>query len=127
MPWVFEAKGDSKDTWNGYKDERAIIFDHLKANKIEGVILMSADRHRSDLWKIERDGAYPFYEFNSSRLTNQHVHKTMNKAVFSYNEKQSFGVVEFDTTIENPSVTYSIMTIDGEKVHSHALNRSAME
>ena len=54
VPWVFDAKGDSKDTWNGFQKERKQIFDFLTEKKVEGVLLMSADRHRSDLWRIER-------------------------------------------------------------------------
>ena len=126
VPWVFEAKGDSKDTWNGFRQERELIFGFLRENGIEGVVLMSADRHRSDLWRIEREGTYPLYEFNSSRLTNQHVHRTMPEAVFSYNAKQSFGLVDFDTTIEDPTVTYSVVTIDGEVVHTFTVRRSQL-
>lgn len=128
VPWVFEAKGDSKDTWNGYKNEREKIFGFLEENKIEGVVLMSADRHRSDAWKIERPGGYDFYEFNSSRLTNQHVHPEMDKkgAIFSYNKKQSFGLVEFDTTAADPSVKYTIVNIDGEKLHDLTVRRSEL-
>ncbi|MEC7566469.1 MAG: alkaline phosphatase D family protein, partial [Planctomycetota bacterium] len=98
VPWVFGAKGDSKDTWNGFKVERNEIFDVIAEAKKDGVLLMSADRHRSDLWKIEHDNVYPLYEFNSSRLTNQHVHPELPAAEFSYNKKQSFGSVKFDTT-----------------------------
>ena len=126
VPWVFAAKGNSLDTWNGFKEERNEIFAFLAKEKIEGVVLMSADRHRSDLWKIQRQGAYPLWEFNSSRLTNIHVHPTMKAAEFSYNAKQSFGIVSFDTTIDDPTVTYAIRNIDGKKVFSRTLKRSAM-
>ena len=121
VPWVFEAKGDSRDTWNGFKDERKEIFDLLTVTQKRGVVLISADRHRSDLWKIERPNDYPLYEFNSSRLTNQHVHKEMPQAEFSYNKKQSFGLIDFDTTLANPTITYRIMTIDGEEVFSKTI------
>ena len=120
VPWDFRTKGGSKDTWNGYRDEREAIFGCIEQNRIEGVVLMSADRHRSDLWKIERPDGYDFYEFNSSRLTNQHVHPEMDKkgAIFSYNEKQSFGLVRFDTTAADPTVSYDVISIDNETVHS---------
>ena len=72
VPWSFESKIGAKDTWNGFQNERNEIFDFLSNNKIDGVFLISADRHRSDAWKIERDQDYPLYEFMSSRLTNQH-------------------------------------------------------
>ena len=126
VPFDFRTKGDSLDTWNGYRDEREEIFRFLETEKIDGVILMSADRHRSDLWKIERDRGYALYEFNSSRLTNQHVHKAMPAAVFSYNKKQSFGLVEFDTLAPDPTVKYAIVTIDGETVHAFTVKRSRL-
>lgn len=129
VPWDFRTKGDSQDTWNGYQAERKEIFDFLTDNAIEGVVLMSADRHRSDAWQVERPGAYDLYEFNSSRLTNQHVHATMEKAgaVFSYNAKQSFGLVTFDTTTPDPQVTYEVISIDNETVHALSVHRSQLQ
>ncbi len=124
VPVDFRTKGDSLDTWNGFRAERAELFDFIHDHKIDGVLLMSADRHRSDLWKIPRDKGYAFYEFNSSRLTNQHVHGTMPAAEFSYNKKQSFGLVQFDTTAADPTATYQIVTIDGEVVHGFTVKRS---
>ena len=127
VPWVFKAKGDSKDTWNGFKNERNEIFQFLTENNIKGVLLMSADRHRSDLWKIERSDDYALYEFNSSRLTNQHVHKTMDEAIYSYNAKQSFGTVDFDTKADDPKVTYAVHSIDGEQIYKFTVKRSQLE
>jgi alkaline phosphatase D len=78
------------------------------------------------LWKIDRPKGYPLYEFNSSRLTNQHVHPAMKQAIFSYNKKQSFGVVDIDTTLADPTIKYTVVTIDGDAVHSHTLKRSQL-
>jgi alkaline phosphatase D len=127
VPWDFRTKGDSKDTWNGFRNEREEIFSLIEDKRIEGVVLMSADRHRSDAWRIERPNGYDFYEFNSSRLTNQHVHKTMPAALFSYNAKQSFGVVTFDTSIDDPTVSYEVVTIDGETVHAIEIKLSQLQ
>lgn len=129
VPWDFRTKGDSTDTWNGYRQEHEEILSFLESENIEGVILMSADRHRSDAWKIERPVGYDLYEFNSSRLTNQHVHPTMEDegAIFSYNELQSFGLVTFDTTVEDPQVTYEVVNIDGDKPHSITVKRSVLK
>ena len=70
VPWVLKAKGNSLDTWRGFQAEREEIFSHLEKEEIDGVILISADRHRSDLWRIERKRGYPLYEFESSRISN---------------------------------------------------------
>ena len=128
VPWDYRTKGDSRDTWNGYRDEREEIFSFLEAQRIEGVLLMSADRHRSDAWRIDRPNGYSLYEFNSSRLTNQHVHPEMTDAgaLFSYNKKQSFGIVDLNTEREDPTATYSVVTIDGEIVHEVTVNREML-
>lgn len=129
VPWDFRTKGDSFDTWNGYKAEREVIFSFIEQQGIEGVVLLSADRHRTDAWQIERPEGYDFFEFNSSRLTNLHVHPTMEKegALFSYNKKQSFGLVSFDTTEADPTVVYDIVSIDREKVYSLEVKRSQLQ
>ena len=126
VPWSFESKKGAKDTWNGFHDERNEIFNFLSDNKIDGVFLISADRHRSDAWKIERDQDYPLYEFMSSRLTNQHYHPLEPGALFGYNEKQSFGKLTFDTTESDPTVTYDIYNIDNEKIQSLTLTKSML-
>lgn len=127
VPWEFATKGDSRDTWNGFKAERNDLFDFLADEEIDGVILLSADRHRSDAWKITREKGYPLYEFESSRLTNRHVHGTMKQAIFSYNAKQSFGLVEFDPTAADPTVTYKVVNIDGEVMHELTVKRSELK
>ncbi|MHC4636800.1 MAG: alkaline phosphatase D family protein [Planctomycetota bacterium] len=126
VPWDFYTKGKSLDTWNGFRDEREEIFGFLEENKIDGVVLISADRHRSDARKIERPNGYSFYEFESSWLTNDIGSRSglVPGAIFGYNEKPSFGLLSFDTTIPDPTVTFQIISIDNEAVHSLTLKKS---
>lgn len=124
VPWVLEAKGESLDTWRGFQAEREEIFSFLEENRIDGVILLSADRHRSDVWRIDRERGYPLYEFESSRLTNVHRHGLIPKALFGYNEKCSFGLLTFDTTKPDPELAYQILSIDNELIHTFRLARS---
>jgi alkaline phosphatase D len=124
VPWSFKSKGESLDTWNGYREERNDIFQFLSDNMIDGVVLISADRHRSDVWRIERPEGYALYEFESSRLTNEHVHRVIPESLFGYNEKQSFGLLTFDTTLPDPTVTYQIYSIDDELIYTLEVMRS---
>ena len=126
VPWELEAKPGSRDTWNGFRDERAEIFGFLAREGIEGVVLMSADRHRSEAWKIPRPGSYPLYELSSSRLTNVHFHEPVPGTLFTYNATCSFGRVSFDTTREDPALTYEAVSIDGEVVGSLTVRRSEL-
>jgi alkaline phosphatase D len=120
VPWSFDARA-SRDTWNGFHEEREEIFNHLEKNKISGIVLLSADRHRSDVRRIDRAEGYPFYEFTSSRLTNEHVHPLLSGAICGYNEKQSFGLVSFDTTKKDPTVTFKIISIDNEMINTFVI------
>ena len=125
VPWAYGTKPGSLDTWEGFKHEREMIFSCINKNRIDGVVLLSADRHRSDVWKIERPQGYDIYEFESSRLTNIHVHKTMEKALFSTNEN-SFGLLTFDTTTPDPTVTYRIISIDNKLLHTFTVKKSQL-
>ncbi len=126
VPWSYGAKPGSQDPWQGYKTEREQIFSFLESNKIDGVILISADRHRSDIWKIERPEGYTLYEFESSKLTNIHTHKIMSGSLFGYNKKCSFGMLQFDTSIPDPQVTYKIISIDNEPIYTFSLKKSQL-
>lgn len=128
VPWSFGAKPGigGMDTWEGYKQEREDIFSFIEQHDIEGVLLISADRHRSDVWRIDRPDGYPLYEFESSRLTNIHRHGIMPGAIFGYNDDCSFGTLTFDTTRDDPRVTYRIVNIDNELVYAFVVERSQL-
>src|SRR5690606_17316042 len=50
-------------------EERQLLLDEIARSGIEGVVVLSGDRHHSELMRMEREGAYPLYEFTSSPLT----------------------------------------------------------
>ena len=123
VPWSFESKPGSRDTWNGFQEERREIFSFLATEGIEGVLLLSADRHRSEAWRIEAEAPYPLYELSSSRLTNVHFHSPVPGTLFSYNETCSFGLVTFDTDRDDPEARFEVVDIDGRVVHTLAVKR----
>ena len=129
VPMAPKVKPGSKDTWDGYSDERSAIYQFIADQKLPGVVILSADRHRSDAYKVdtEIEGMYPLFEFSSSRLTNQHVHKLIDHSLFGYNEKQSFGRVDFDLTVEDPTVKYTIINIDGKPIHDLTVKLSQLQ
>ncbi len=126
VPWAKGTKPGSRDTWDGYSGEREEIFSFIEANRICGVILISADRHRSDVWAIERPDGYTLHEFESSHLTNLHRHRAMDGALFSYNEKCAFGLLTIDTTLGDPEATYRIVNIDNEVVHTRTVKLGSL-
>jgi alkaline phosphatase D len=127
VPMARGVKPGSNDPWDGFDEEREQIFSVLAANNINGVFMIAADRHRSDIWRITRSQGYDLYEFMSSRLTNLHVHELISdeNMLFGYNDKQSFGLLHFDlSNREDPEVTYEIRSIDNESIHTFMLKRT---
>ncbi len=118
VAWADGAKPGSRDTWSGFPEEREEILGFIEASDISGVILLSSDRHRSEAWAIERDSGYAFHDLLSGQLTNIHTHPVEPGALFSYNLKDSFGLLTFDTAREDPRVTYQIYSIDDELIET---------
>lgn len=128
VPWSAGVKPGSRDTWDGFAEEREEIFGFLETERINGVILVSADRHRTDLRVTKRDGGYDLYELESSKLTNRHTHKVVPSPglIWGYNKTCSFAVMDFDTSAKDPQVRFEAVTIDGERVHDHLLRLSQL-
>jgi alkaline phosphatase D len=52
-----------------YPEEYRKLMDFLLKEKITGVIFLTGDRHHSELIKINREEAYPLFDFTSSAIT----------------------------------------------------------
>ena len=129
VPWTEGIKPGSKDPWDGFPEEREEIFSFIESNGIEGVFLISADRHRTDLRTTERPDGYDLFEFESSRLTNRHTHGVVKTPglIWGYNKTCSFALMRFDTLADSPSVTFECVSIDGEVIHRHTLQASELK
>ncbi|MFP6899768.1 MAG: alkaline phosphatase D family protein, partial [Opitutales bacterium] len=108
--WTETADKGGKDSWWGVPEEREEIFSLIDEDNIGGVILLSADRHRTDVYEIKRPKGYTLYEFETSKLTDNHTHGTKKEAIFSYNKGNFFGLPDFDLTKTDPEVTFRCIT-----------------
>ena len=89
---------------------------------------ISADRHRTDLRTTAREQGYTLYEFESSRLTNRHTHPVVKTPglIWGYSKTCSFGLMRFDTTADDPKVSFDRINIEGEVVETFDLLRSQL-
>lgn len=126
VAWADGAKPGSADTWSGYAAERDEILSFAEERDVRGVVLLSSDRHRSEAWEIKRESGYTFYDLLSGQLTNVHTHPPEDGALFSYNAKDSFGVLSFDTLKNDPDVTYRIYSIDNELIDTLVIRHSQL-
>ena len=121
VPWADDSKtaaagGIANDTWAGYRAEREEIFELIARERINGVILLSGDRHRTDVRLIPRPGAYGLYEIESGRLTNANFHAPHGDTLFAYTDMQTFSVLTFDGAADDPVVKMEIVNIEGKTV-----------
>jgi len=94
------VKGDS---WAGefYEGERQRLFDFIFENGISGVIGISGDVHRSDIYKLPIGGNRFFYDFTPGALAR--IHRTPPEPmpaemIHSYgklDDNNMFGEIEF--------------------------------
>ena len=57
--------------FNHFSYEQKSFADWLLAQRVEGVLFATGDRHFTELLRVVRPGAYPLYEFTSSPLTSR--------------------------------------------------------
>jgi alkaline phosphatase D len=126
VPWTGGGESNPGDTWGRYPQEREEIFGFIQRDRIPGVILLSGGRAGSEARRIKRAGAYPLYAFSSAALTIPSKQPAVPGALFARPGAGSFGVLAFDTTAGDPTVTYSIVTADGKVAHTLALRREQL-
>lgn len=56
--------------WHHFPRERTDILKFLTDHGIDGVVILSGDRHFTEILKTERAGTYPLYELTCSPLTS---------------------------------------------------------
>jgi alkaline phosphatase D len=112
--WHDLADKGGRDSWAGkrFRDERDEIFDLINEQKIDGVVLISGDRHRTELWKTDRTEGYPLYEFLSAKVTNMHSHEPRKQAEWSLNEGNFWGEIGFDFSTADPTITFTAINQD---------------
>jgi alkaline phosphatase D len=66
----FFNRANRFEGWNHFPTEQKAFLDWLAAERIDGVVFLSGDRHFSELLRVPRPGTYPLHEFTSSPLTS---------------------------------------------------------
>ena len=112
--WTEHADKGGRDSWWGYQKDRDEIFSMIRDQKISGVFLLSGDRHRHEMFRLGFDVGYPLYEFETAKVTNIHTHPANPHALFSYNKGNFFGMLDFDFSINDPTVRYRCITESGK-------------
>lgn len=108
------------ESWLQFPAARTRLFEHIRTNRIPGVVLLSGDIHRSHFRKIVRSGtgAYDLPELVSSPFANQPSGCSVNPAPDATQQAcvSSAGLyvqVEADTTLADPTLVAKIIDAAG--------------
>ena len=129
VPFSKGIKPGSKDPWDGYPDEREEIFSFIESEKIGGVFLIAADRHRIDLRRTDRPQGYDLFEFVSGRLTNRHVHPVVKTdgLIWGYNDTCGYCLIQINTRKKDPSLVLEAYDLNGKKIFTHMVKASSLQ
>lgn len=98
------------DCWSSFARERQEIFDHITTNKIEGVVLLSGDRHFTAGYQIQ--GRH--LEFTSGPLGSGNATLLENPERFTgCDEGKLWAVLDLDASASPPSFHYEIWQAGG--------------
>ena len=109
------------DKWRDFPAEYQELMDFLAANKINGVLFLTGDRHHSEIIKVDRPGTYPLYDITVSPLTSgTHVFGDAEKnnpyRVFGLDQKQNYGRFSFTGSRGSRKLTVEFLGTKGEQL-----------
>lgn len=98
------------DCWSSFARERQEIFDHIAANKVEGVILLSGDRHFTAGYQVQ--GRH--LEFTSGPLGSGNATLLENPERFTgADEGKLWAVLDLEAGADPPRLAYEIWQAGG--------------
>ncbi len=126
-----------KDAWATYPVERRRLMDAIVRRRIGGVVLLSGDIHRSELYRLpwlEKRGGYPLWEFIPSPLF-QHgrpcggaiPERQFCVGVSDRSILQLFGVLRIDTTLPDPEIALELHDTSGNVLMNRRLKASEVQ
>ena len=122
---------EGKDSWGVHDPEgRERIFSLIEKNKIGGVLLLSGDRHGARGFTINRKSGFKFYEFEPASLGARNgppaTSQKWESQLFGFESVYAFGEFTFDTSLDDPEVTFRLIQQDGKYLYEKTLTRSEL-
>jgi len=123
------------EKWGNLPLERDRLFQMIQKTKAKGVVLVSGDRHLSEISRLEDDDPkgidYPLYEITASSLNRPSGFKTVEQNQHRITDEnvrvENFGLIEIDWAQSDPALTFHIKDIQGASLIEHSLRLSELQ
>lgn len=121
------------ESWLRFPQERADLLKFLSDHKINGVILLTGDRHFTELLKTDRPDTYPLHELTcspmlsgvSSNLDAERANKQVVAGTFV--AQRNFCTLDFSGSRATRKVTMRSFSTTGEKLWEHEILLSSLQ
>jgi|GEM_PF-232369 len=112
------AESAGQEAWSNLPHERQRFLDLIRSTHAAGVILLSGDRHWSELSMINSPTPYPLMDVTSSSLNQIHPRGTptdnRHRAVDATYHQPNFGMLEIDWDSSDPTITIEIRDVKNQ-------------
>lgn len=120
------------DRFSAYPFEYQALINFLKAEKIEGVVFLTGDRHSSEVLKMNVAGLYPMFEITCSPLTSA-AHTFVGKEVnlpqrmLGVDKVQNYGKITISGQPRNRKMTIQFIGTKGNLLGEYAIDQSLLK
>ena len=125
---IAEAAG--QETWSNLPHERERFLKLLSKTKASGVVLISGDRHWSELSSLTQGVPYPLFDLTSSSFNQPHGRGTptqnRHRASKTTYHKENFGAITIEWA-NDPKITLEIRNTIGERQLGKSLRLSDLQ
>lgn len=115
------------EAWANFPEDRARLFELIRKNRVNGVIVISGDTHWGEISKYEQQMDYPIWEITSSGLTQEWTDVSPNKhRVGSFTNKVNYGILEIDWLNSDPVIRIGLKDVAGKTVMQESFQLSSI-
>jgi alkaline phosphatase D len=123
------ARDHPWEKWANFPRARQRLLDVIQASGAPGVVLLSGDRHLSELSRVDDAIAYPLYDLTASGLTH---HASFDREPNRYRvgpliADLNFGLLEIDWEAEPVRLRFSIRGEEGRARLEHEIRLSDLQ
>jgi len=120
-----------KENYAQFPEELNKLLNLIETEGITGVLFLTGDRHFSELSKLEREKAYPLYDFTISPLTSGPSSDkgviNKNRVDGSYFTVRNFGLFNISGKSGERILTCTIKDSDGSDLWSYKINENELK
>ena len=124
------AESDGQETWSNLPLERERFFNLLRKTGACGVIVISGDRHWSELSSYSQKMPYTLFDLTSSSLNQPHGRGTPTingfRHIQSTYHRENYGAIEVDWEPSPPELKLEIRDLNDKTRLSHSIKLSEL-